>query len=87
MRVRARVNQADIAFIEPGRAAIIGLDAYPELRFNGRVDVVSPIGVTSSLTETVHTFTALVSIDGMHPQLMPDLTASVDVQTGTKGAR
>jgi hypothetical protein len=35
--------------------------------------------VTSSLTSTVRTFTALVSIQGMHPRLMPDLTASVEL--------
>jgi HlyD family secretion protein len=79
MRVRARVNQADMELIEPGRPATIRLDAYPELSFQGRVDIVSPLGVTSSLTTTVHTFTALVSIRGMHPKLMPDLTASVEV--------
>jgi multidrug resistance efflux pump len=85
MRVRARVNQADIALVRPGRPAVIRLDAYPELRFDGRVEIVSPLGVTSSLTPTVHTFTALVSIQGVHPQLMPDLTASVDVETSTTG--
>jgi multidrug efflux pump subunit AcrA (membrane-fusion protein) len=80
MRVRARVNQADIGMIAPGRAATIRLDAYPELQFKGRVDVVAPLGVTSSMTSTVRTFTALVSIEGMHPRLMPDLTASVDLE-------
>lgn len=79
MRVRARVNQADIGMIAAGRTATIRLDAYPELQFKGRVDVVAPLGVTSSMTSTVHTFTALVSIQGMHPRLMPDLTASVDL--------
>jgi multidrug resistance efflux pump len=79
MRVRARVNQADIAFVKPGRPATIQLDAYPELRFDGRVEIVSPLGVTSGLTSTVHTFVTLVSLQGMHARLMPDLTASVDV--------
>ena len=80
MRVRALVNQADVLRVQPGLAAVIRLDAYPELKFDGRVSVVSPLGVTSSLTPTVHTFTALISIQGMHPKLMPDLTASVDLQ-------
>jgi multidrug resistance efflux pump len=80
MRVRARVNQADIGLLSPGLPALVRLDAYPELSFKGRVDIVSPLGVTSSLTPTVHTFVALISIDGMHARLMPDLTASVDVQ-------
>lgn len=79
MRVRARVNQADIELVELGRPAKVRLDAYPELSFDGRVDLVAPLGVTSSLTSTVRTFTALVSIQGMHPRLMPDLTASVEL--------
>jgi hypothetical protein len=40
---------------------------------------VAPLGVASSLTPKVRTFVALVSIQGSSPQLMPDLTASVEV--------
>ncbi len=80
MRVRALVNQADVLAVQPGLPAVIRLDAYPELKFDGRVDVLSPLGVASSLTPAVHTFTALISIRGTHPRLMPDLTASVDLQ-------
>jgi HlyD family secretion protein len=83
MRVRARVNQADVGLVSPGRPAEIRLDAYPELRFDGRVDILSPLGVTSSMTPTVRTFIALISIQGMHAKLMPDLTASVDVKVGS----
>jgi len=81
MRVRARVNEADVRSIGLGSKATVRLDAYPELKFTGRVDVLSPLGVTSSMTNTVHTFIALISIEGMHPRLMPDLTASVDVES------
>jgi multidrug resistance efflux pump len=87
MRVRARVNQADVGLVAPGLPAEIRLDAYPELRFDGRVDILSPLGVTSSMTPTVRTFIALISIQGMHAKLMPDLTASVDVKIGTVGTR
>lgn len=79
MQVRARVNQADIGMVAPGQAATIRLDAYPDLKFDGRVELVAPLAVTSSLTAKVRTFTALVTIRGSSPQLMPDLTASVDL--------
>jgi HlyD family secretion protein len=79
MQVRAMVNQADIGLVSPGRAARIRLDAYPQLLFDGRVDLVAPLGVQSSLTPKVRGFTALISIQGEDPQLMPDLTASVEV--------
>ena len=85
MQVRARVNQADIGLVAPGQAATIRLDAYPDLKFSGRVEMVAPLAVTSSMSAKVRTFTALVSIQGNSPQLMPDLTASVDV--GKSGGR
>jgi HlyD family secretion protein len=79
MQVRALVNQADIGLVTPGRAARVRLDAYPQLQFDGRVELVAPLGVASSLTPKVHSFTAIISILGSDPQLMPDLTASVEV--------
>jgi HlyD family secretion protein len=82
MQVRAFVNQADVGLVAPGQPAKIRLDAYPELLFDGRVELVAPLGVQSSLTPKVRTFVALVSIQGSAPQLMPDLSASVEIQPG-----
>ena len=79
MQVRALVNQADVGRIAPGQAAKIRLDAYPDLLFDGRVELLAPLGVASSLTPKVHTFVALVSIRGSSSQLMPDLSASVEI--------
>jgi len=79
MQVRAIVNQADIGLVTPGRAAKVRLDAYPQLLFDGKVELLAPLGVASTLTQKVHTFTAIVSILGSDPQLMPDLSASVEV--------
>jgi multidrug resistance efflux pump len=79
MRVRAKVNQADMAMVAPGQAARIRFDAYPDLAFDGVVEIVTPLAVTSGMTPKVRSFIALVSIHGNDPQLMPDLTASVDV--------
>jgi HlyD family secretion protein len=80
MRVRAKVNQADVRNIRPGLAVRIGLDAYPDLSFTGRVTQLSPIAVTSTLSPKVRSFIALIAVDGSHPNLMPDLTASLDVE-------
>ena len=79
-RVRARVNQADIDDLRVGQSARIGLDAYPDLSFTGRIQQMSPIGVQSNLSPKVRNFVVLVAVDGSHPNLMPDLTASLDVQ-------
>lgn len=80
MRVRARVNQADMNDLRIGQAVAVGLDAYPDLSFAGTVSQISPIGSQSSLNPKVRTFTVLVLVKGAHPNLMPDLTASLDVE-------
>jgi HlyD family secretion protein len=79
MRVRARVNQADVNELQAGQTVRIGLDAYPELHFDGRIAQISPLGVTSVLSTKVRTFIVLVDVQGSHPNLMPDLSASLDV--------
>jgi multidrug efflux pump subunit AcrA (membrane-fusion protein) len=79
MRVRARVNQADVNELQVGQVVRIGLDAYPALFFDGRVAQISPLGVTSVLSPKVRTFVVLVDVQGAHPNLMPDLSASLDV--------
>ena len=80
MLVRVKVNQADVHVVRPGQSASISLDAYPGLEFKGRVEHVAPVGTTSRLTDRVRNFVAIVSIQGNHPKLMPDLSAAVDVE-------
>jgi multidrug resistance efflux pump len=79
MRVSAKLNQADARFVRPGQTATIGLDGFPDLQFRGRVDSITPLATTSQLTNSVRTFMAIVSIEGSHPQLLPDLSAWVDL--------
>jgi HlyD family secretion protein len=87
MRVRARVNQADVNELKVGQAVRVGLDAYPTLFFDGRIAQISPLGVTSVLSAKVRNFIVLVDVNGAHPNLMPDLSASLDVTLGrTPGA-
>lgn len=80
MRVRVKVNQADINELRTGQPVVVGLDAYPDLTFKGRVSQISPLAVASTLSPKVRTFAALVDVEGSHPNLMPDLTASLDVE-------
>jgi HlyD family secretion protein len=80
MRVRVRVNQADINDLEVGQPIRVGLDAYPDLTFGGRITQISPLAVTSTLSPKVRYFVVLAEVDGSHEKLMPDLTASLDVE-------
>jgi HlyD family secretion protein len=80
MQVIARVNQVDLSAVRAGQTAKVGLDAYPDLFFPGRIERISAIGVTSSYSKRVRYFSAVISIQGTHPKLLPDLTAAVDVE-------
>jgi len=79
MRVRARVNQADVAGLSVGQLAHITLDSFPSRTFNGRLEQLSHVGATSSMSNRVRTFLAVFSIEGSDPHLMPDLAAAIDV--------
>ena len=80
MRVRVRVNQADVTDLRVGQRMRVGLDAYPDLSFGGQITQISPLAVTSTLSTKLRYFVMLAEIDGAHPKLMPDLTASLDVE-------
>lgn len=86
MRVRARVNQADAGLVEAGQRVKVGLDGFPDLVFDGVIEAVTPMASASRLSQTVRSFTALVAIDEAHPQLLPDLTAWVDIPATTPAA-
>jgi multidrug resistance efflux pump len=79
MQVRVKVNQADVSRLSVGQAAVVRLDAYPDLSFKGTVVAMGPLALSGNYSAQVRAFTALVAIEGTHPQLMPDLTASVEI--------
>jgi HlyD family secretion protein len=79
MRVRAKVNQADVAALRVGEEARITLDSYPTRTFTGRLEQLSQIGAVSQMSNRVRSFLAVFSIDGSDPHLMPDLAAAIDI--------
>lgn len=88
MRVRANVNQADAVHLTPGAPVRITLDSYPARPFPGKVEYVSPVAITSSMSQRVRTFLAVFSVEGTDEHLLPDLAAAVDVMTpAVKGGR
>jgi HlyD family secretion protein len=80
MEVQLEVNQEDLPYLRVSQPAKIHLDAYPQVTFSGTVEKISPIGISSTLSDNVRTFAAVASIQGSDPRLMPDLSAAVDVQ-------
>src|SRR5438874_1528736 len=76
MRVRARVNQADVTRVQIGQTVHVTLDSFPSRQFTGRLEQLSPIGSPSGLSNKVRTFIAVFSIDGSDPHVLPDLAAA-----------
>ena len=79
MRIRAKINQADIERMRVGQPATITLDSYPSREFHGRLEQLSPIAATSALSAKVRTFLAIFSVAEPDPHLLPDLAAAIDV--------
>jgi len=86
MQVRVMVNQQDFPSLRIGQTAKVRLDAYPELVFSARVEQLAPIGENGSFNQKVRVFAVVVSIEGNHPKLMPDLSAAVDVDVPSQVA-
>jgi len=60
----------------------IGLDAYPDLFFSGRLDGVARVATVSMFSSKTRTFAVLFSVNGADQRLLPDLSAAVDVEIG-----
>src|SRR5256714_12642096 len=66
MRVRARVNQADVSGLRVGQAARGTLDSYPTRTFTRRLEQLSQIGAISTLANPLRTFLAAFRLRGRH---------------------
>ena len=62
-----------------GQPAAIKLDGFPELSFTGRVEHITTLAVGGHYSSLLRAFTAVVFIKETHAQLLPDLTASVEI--------
>lgn len=80
MRVRVKVNQADVDLLRVGHQAAVTLDAYPGHKYQATLDQLAPVGVAGTFSPKVRTFTATFTIDGSDATLMPDLSAAIDVE-------
>jgi hypothetical protein len=80
MQVRAKVNQADIEALREGQPVRIGLDAYPELSFGGKIASIAAVAQTSAFSGKARTLIVLFSINGTDPKLLPDLSSAVDIE-------
>jgi len=81
MRVRVRLNQADLTGLSVGLPATMTLDAYPTRSYTGRLERLSPVA-TPGISDKVRAVLAQFSVVGRDQVLTPDLSAAVDVRLG-----
>jgi HlyD family secretion protein len=80
MRVRVKVNQADVDLMRLRLPAIVRLDAYPDRAYPAELEQLAPIAIPGGFSTVVRTFTATFRIAKGDAMLMPDLSAAVDVE-------
>lgn len=80
MLVQTHVGEPDGGILTPGAKAIVQLDAYPDLRFTARFESASPVAA-AAVGSPIKTFSARFVLDQTHPQLLPDLSAAVIIES------
>ena len=81
MIVRTQINQVEIGKIEEGQRAEITVDSYPGRVFPGRVSEISPSATPRGPQNqsSVITFEVDVEVIGSPPELLPGMSADVDI--------
>ena len=76
MKVDVNVDEADIGAVRAGQRATFTVDAFPDQRFEGRVE---QIRLAPQVVQNVVTYTVVVSADNPELKLLPGMTASVQI--------
>jgi HlyD family secretion protein len=84
MEVRVELNQVDLLKVHSGQHALMHLDAYPGMTLPATLEELSPLGHTGQFAETVRSFAARFSVQGMDARLLPDLSAALDLDLGSQ---
>jgi HlyD family secretion protein len=81
IQILVLVDEADIGSIETGQSVSFTVDAFPDRVFSGQVAQVRIAGAT---TANVVTYTVVVSAQNPKQKLLPGMTATVRIITGTR---
>jgi len=79
MQVEGKINQAESSLFRIGMPARIGLDAFPELEFDGEVYSIGALASSGSQSTYVRDISIRIRINGSHANLLPDLSGYADV--------
>ncbi len=83
MVVQTTVNEPDIAALSSGAKGKLFVDAYPGEMFDAKLESSSPIA-TPGTDSPVRTFNAIFRVVQQNSLLMPDLSAAIEIERGTK---
>jgi HlyD family secretion protein len=76
MIIKAGINEVDIGKVRVDQQVKVSLDAYPKVRFGGRVARIAP---AAKLEEKVKTFEVEVEVDRQGQELRTGMTANLDI--------
>ena len=80
MQVEAKINQAESSIFRIGQTATIGLDAFPDVEFKGKVHSIGVLAKGGRIqNHYVREIPVRIIIEGADERLIPDLSAYADV--------
>jgi len=77
----ASINEVNIPRIKTGQKAEIAFDALPDETFKGTVENIDTVGTK---TQGTITYNAEIISSGLTPDVKPNMTASITIETGRK---
>ena len=81
MQVEASIDEADIGKVKEDQPTTFTVEAFPERNFRGAVKQVRKAAVE---VQNVVTYTVVISADNSQLNLLPGMTANIEIMTGQK---
>ena len=79
VQIQAQVDEADIGQVTSDNTVTFTVDAYPDMKFEGKVEQIrlAPVSLAN-----VVTYTVVIGADNPMGRLLPGMTANVEIVTG-----
>jgi HlyD family secretion protein len=85
MMVESSVSEADVHLMRHGQSATVRLEAFPDLRLQGRVVRIGTLaGASGDAPLADKRFDLTIELDRSTEELRPDMTARVDIFVGRR---
>ncbi|HYU77594.1 MAG TPA: HlyD family efflux transporter periplasmic adaptor subunit [Vicinamibacterales bacterium] len=85
MMVESSVGEAEVHRVRAGQTAVVRLEAFPDLRLNGRVVRVGTLaGASAGRPLDDKRFDLIVELEPATADLRPEMTARVDILVGAR---